>query len=117
MLSESEGCAVLHRVFAARGYTIAENVPFDEGGVRFTADGWDAGARVGYEYLTRLAGDHAELAPGVLAELGRRIAVGELFFFVVDEVAVASEEELAAAANGFLDEVARRQRSPGDLRS
>jgi hypothetical protein len=112
MLSEAEGCAVLRGVFSARGYTIAENVPLHEGKLHFTADGWDAIARVGYEYLTHMAGDHLELGPAVLAELGRRIAAGNLYLFVIDEESVASAEELAAAAEAFLDEVARRRAAP-----
>ncbi len=108
MLSEAEGCAVLKRAFAGRGYSIQENVPFREGRLDFTADGWDPVARVGYEYLTHLAGDHAELTAIARAELGRRIAAGDLYIFVVDETAATSAEDLAAAAEAFLDEVARR---------
>jgi hypothetical protein len=113
MLSEAEGCAVLKRVFTARGYAIAENVPFHEGNVAFNADGWDAGARVGYEYLTHLAGDHAELDHAVLGELGQRIAAGELYVFIIDETAIESAEELAEAAEAFLDQVARRRGAGG----
>jgi hypothetical protein len=113
MLSEAEGCAVLKQVFTARGYTIADNVALDEGGVRFHADGWDAGARVGFEYLTHLAGDHAELASAVMAGLGAHIAAGKLFLFVIDETDIATAEELGEAAGKFLDEVARRRGAGG----
>lgn len=113
MLSESEGCAVLHRVFRERGFAVQQNVPFDEDGVRFEADGWDPGARVGYEFMTAEAGDHAELGAAALRTLGEWTASGRAFFFIVDEADVADAEELAWAAGKFLDEVARRRGARG----
>lgn len=108
MLSEAQGCAVLRRAFEARGFTVAENVPFHEGGVRFEIDGWDAERRVGYEYLTREVGDHQELRPEMVMELARRMEAGELFILLVDEADVGSEADLRWAAGAFLDRVASR---------
>lgn len=109
MLTEAEGCAVLRRVFEGRGFRIEENQAFNEGDVSFTIDGWDAARRVGFEYMTREEGDHEDLDPGEIAQLAEWMEAGRLFIFIVDEVDIAEEAELASAANAFLDEVARRQ--------
>lgn len=109
MLAEDEGCEVLREVFTRRGYTVAREVAFAEGDLRFTIDGWDAAARVGYEYLTRASGDHDDLTPAELAALGERIERGELYVFVIDEASVADADALRWAAERFLDEVARRR--------
>lgn len=109
MLGEDEGCDVLFEAFTRRGYAIARGVAFAEGGVTFEVDGWDAAARVGFEYLTRTSGDHDDLTPDELAELGARIDRGELYVFVIDEASVADADELRWAAERFLDEVARRR--------
>ncbi len=47
-MQEREACALLKARFEAAGLHIAENVMFDEAGVRFDMDGFDAAARVGY---------------------------------------------------------------------
>jgi len=61
-LSEAEGCDLLARVFRARGYAIVRNLQFREYGVEFHVDGWDAKARVGFEYLTSEDEDHDDLS-------------------------------------------------------
>lgn len=109
MLDEAGGCEVLARVFAQRGFSIQRNVTFAEQGVEFVADGWDPKARVGFEYLTHAAGDHLDLTDDEMAKLVARMEAGELFFFVIDETDIESADELAWAANRFLDEVARRR--------
>lgn len=109
MLSESEGCAVLRRVFSSRGYAIAEHAPFAEAGVACSLDGWDAAARVGYEYLTHQDADHLDFPPAVIAELEARMEAGELYVFLIDQVGEISADDLATAAGAFLDEVARRR--------
>jgi hypothetical protein len=114
MLSEKDGCRVLKAAFEEAGFAIAESVPFDREGVSFTADGWDAEARVGYEYMTREDGDHEDLDPEVLTRLGEWANAGELFFFVIDETDVLDEGELREAAEAFLAEVARRRGSSGE---
>ena len=60
-LSETEGCDLLARLFRARGYAIQRNVLFREYGVEFHIDGWDAKARVGFEFLTSEDDDHDDL--------------------------------------------------------
>ncbi len=113
MLDEDAGCAVLARVFAARGFSIQRNANFSEDGVAFVADGWDAQARVGFEYLTHAAGDRHDLTPEEMATLAARMEAGELFFFVIDEVEIASADDLEWAAHRFLDEVDRRRGEAG----
>lgn len=108
MLTEAQGCAVLKRVFAARGYHIQENVPFLQDNVSFNADGWDAQRRVGYEFVTRSAGDHLQFTPDTLHALEAWMAADRLYFFIVDEQEIADEAELSHAASAFLDEVERR---------
>ena len=109
MLSEQEGCDVLARVFVERGFAIARNVLFDEDGVSFHIDGWDAQQRVGFEYLTEEAGDHEDLSPDESGKLAVRMERGELFVLLVDEAWNDDAGTLATAAHAFLDEVARRR--------
>lgn len=111
MLSEAAGCAILADVFRRRGYTIIENVDFHEGDVAFNIDGWDAQARVGYEYRSSEAGDKEDLEDDELIALALRMERGELFVFVVDDDGVKDEAELREFAGLFLDEVARRRGS------
>lgn len=109
MLSEDQGCRVLEEAFQRRGYPVVRNALFDEAGVQFEMDGWNADARVGFEYLTRSEGDHDDLTQAELAVLIPRIEAGELFVLVVDESQVAEPEDLRFAAERFLDEVERRR--------
>lgn len=109
MLTEVEGCELLTRVFTARGYQIARDVPIDLPGVAFVADGWDANKRVGFEYMTRAAGDHLDLEGPEIAALAAMMERGELAIFVIDEVVIADPAELEWAAGAFLDEVERRR--------
>ncbi|MEI7782283.1 MAG: hypothetical protein WCJ18_10205 [Planctomycetota bacterium] len=106
ILSETEGCNLLARLFKSRGYTIARNVPFREYGVSFHIDGWDAKARVGFEFLTSEDEDHDDLSLGEFKTLMMAQQRGELSVFVIDEFEPLSAADLAAAANTFLDEVA-----------
>lgn len=109
MLSEAEGCAVLQRVFEAHGYTIELDVPFAEGPVAFSCDGWDAKARVGFEYMTEEAGDHEQLNAAALEQISQWVQAGHLYLFIVDETDVKDEAELVDAATLFLERV-RAQR-------
>lgn len=109
MLSEAEGCDILHAVFRARGYQTLANVAFAEDGVDFDADGWDPEARVGFEYMSSETDDHDDLGPDELARLAERMDRGELFFFIIDESEVPDAATLRWAAERFLDEVARRR--------
>lgn len=109
MLSEDEGRAVLRAVFERRGYAILEDYRFTEGDLSFVADGWDPQARVGYEYLTRIAGDHEAMSSDLLSRLSRWVESGRLYLFLIDEEDIEVAEELSEAAEAFLDEVARRR--------
>ena len=109
MLTEQEGCDVLARVFAARGFHVERDVFFDEAGVSFTVDGWDREARVGFEYMTREAGDHEDLTADEIGRLAARMERGELYVFLVDETDVADARELEEAAAKFIDEVEKRR--------
>ena len=104
-ITEVAGCALLKRVFEARGYKINENVRFYEADVSFDADGWDPVHRVGYEYITS-GGDHDDLTPEEMATLGQWRAEGNLAFFLIDNADVRGAAELEWAADQFLDEVA-----------
>jgi len=116
-LSEAAGCDLLAKVFRARGYTIARNLQFREYGVEFHVDGWDAKARVGFEYLTSEDDDHDDLSVVEYQALMDQQRRGELSLFVIDEVEPISAADLEEQANEFLDEVeaarAARRRAGG----
>ncbi|MCC6648102.1 MAG: hypothetical protein IT374_21350 [Polyangiaceae bacterium] len=105
-MTEAEGAAHLKAIFEAEGYRIAERFALDEDGVFVELDGWDATARVGYEYITSEAGDRLEFTPGAIAALEARMARRELFVFLVDEHDVDGEAALSSAAREFLARVA-----------
>ena len=104
-LSEAAGCDLLAKVFRARGYTIARNLQFREYGVEFHVDGWDAKARVGFEYLSSEDDDHDDLSVVEYQALMEQQRRGELSLFVIDEVEPISAADLEEQANEFLDEV------------
>ncbi len=101
-MTERDACALLKQRFEAAGFHIAENIPFEEDGVRFEIDGFDADRRVGYEYLTNEAGDSWDVDGAVIAALDARRKVGELHVLVVDEADAPDAELLGAAADTFL---------------
>ncbi|MCE9629108.1 MAG: hypothetical protein K8S94_00105 [Planctomycetia bacterium] len=105
-LTETEGCNLLTRLFKARGYAIARNVQFREYGVEFHIDGWDAKARVGFEFLTSEDDDHDDLTLEEYNALTTAQRRGELALFIIDEVEPLSAEDLALEAHEFLDELA-----------
>jgi len=104
-VSEAEGCLLLTRLFRARGYAIKRNVRFREHGVSFDIDGWDAKARVGFEFLSSEQEDHDDLTLEEFKDLMLAQQRGELAVFIIDEAEALSEAELTAAANDFLDDV------------
>jgi hypothetical protein len=112
-LSEAAGCDLLAKVFRARGYTIARNLQFREYGVEFHVDGWDAKARVGFEYLSSEDDDHDDLSVVEYQALMEQQRRGELSLFVIDEVEPISAADLEEQANEFLDEVEAARRSAG----
>jgi hypothetical protein len=114
-VKEAEGTALLLARFTEAGYAIVSNCRFHEGDIDVELDGWDAAARVGYEYLTLEAGDDREFDAGTLARLEARMEKGELFVLLVDEHEAVTADALDAAATGFLARLAdqRRGRSGG----
>lgn len=112
ILSETEGCDLLARLFKKRGYTVMRNLTFREYGVSFHIDGWDAKKRVGFEFLTSEDDDHDDLT---LAEYQTLMAAqqrGELSLFILDEVEPLSVGDLTDMANDFLDEVEAAAKPP-----
>lgn len=105
-LSEDEGCDLLARVFKSRGYAIRRNVRFRDLGIEFQVDGWDAKARVGFEFLSSEAHDHDDLTLGEFKRLMAAQQRGELALFVIDEAEQLTAPDLTAAAGEFLDGVA-----------
>jgi len=104
-VEERSACAQLKRRFEAAGFHIQENQRFDEDGVWFEVDGFDAARRVGYEYITKEAGDGWDVDRGVIAQLAERHQRGELHVLVVDETDAPDAAALDRAIDGFLDEL------------
>lgn len=105
LLSETEACDLLTRLFTARGYAIKRNVKFDEYGVSFHVDGWDSKARVGFEFLSSEDDDHDDLSLTEYKTLMAAQLRGELSLFIIDEVEPLSAADLTATVHEFLDEV------------
>jgi hypothetical protein len=112
-LSETTACDLIARLFRNRGYAISRNIMFREYGVVFHIDGWDAKARVGFEFLTSEDDDHDDLSLEEYKTLMMAQQRGELSLFVIDEVEPLSEADLTATVNEFLDEVAAARQSRG----
>jgi hypothetical protein len=108
-LSEDQGKRLLEARFTEAGYAMVRDFPFHEGDIEVDLDGWDAEARVGFEYITREAGDHLQFDEATLLRLERRMESGELAVLLVDE-GEGTEEELEAAAACFLEQVAENRR-------
>ena len=108
-MEERAACAQLKRRFEAAGFRIKENQTFDEHGVRFDIDGFDAERRVGYEYLTKEAGDGWDVDDDVIAALAERRKRGELHVLVIDE----ADAPNAAALDAPIDEFLRALRDAG----
>ena len=111
-MDEREACALLKTRFEAAGYRIAENVMFDEDGVRFDIDGFDADARVGYEYLTDQAGDSWDVDTRVQDALADRMKKGEVYILVVDETAAPDAATLGKLTDAFLANIKAAPSAP-----
>jgi hypothetical protein len=107
-VQERTACAQLKRRFEAAGFRIAENVLFDEDGVRFEIDGFDAARRVGYEYTTAEAGDGWDVDSDVVAALAERGQRGAVHVLVVDEADAPDAAALDRAIDAFLAGLAAR---------
>jgi hypothetical protein len=111
-VTEAEGCALLLARFVRAGFKPLTNVRFQEGGIDVELDGWDPVGRVGFEYITREAGDDRSFDDVTLGNLESRMARGELYLLLVDERDAVTSLALELAADGFLDEVSRRRGAP-----
>lgn len=105
-VEERSACAQLKRRFEAAGFRIKENQRFDEDGMWFEIDGFDAARRVGYEYVTKEAGDGWDVDGSVIAKLAERRKRGELHVLVVDEADAPDAASLDQAIDAFLGELA-----------
>jgi hypothetical protein len=107
-VDERAACALLKQRFEAAGFTIEDNRPFDEGGIRFEIDGFDPHRRVGYEYLTEEAGDSWDVDEAVIAALEERRKRGDLHILIIDESHAPDPASLATAADAFLADLRAR---------
>ncbi|HEY3808249.1 MAG TPA: hypothetical protein VGL61_36970 [Kofleriaceae bacterium] len=101
-MTERDACALLKARFEQAGYEIDDNVPFDEDGVRFEIDGFDAAKRVGYEYVTEEAGDSWDVDGEVIDALNAARRAGKLFILVVNEHDAPDAGSLGKAADAFI---------------
>ncbi|HEX4453613.1 MAG TPA: hypothetical protein VH143_22230 [Kofleriaceae bacterium] len=101
-MTERDACALLKARFEQAGYAITENITLDEHGVNFEIDGYDAGKRVGYEYVTEEAGDSWDVDGDVIDALDAARRAGELFVLVVNEVDAPDAGSLGKAAAAFI---------------
>jgi len=106
LLTETQACDLLSRLFRARGFKVVRNIPFQEYGVTFHIDGWDAKQRVGFEFLSSEDEDHDDLTLREYQTLMAAQQRGELSLFILDEVEPLSAADLQAMAEDFLDELA-----------
>jgi len=104
-MTEKDACALLKKRFEKAGFAIEENVAFDEDGVAFEVDGFDAAKRVGYEYVTDEAGDSWDVDSDVIAKLDERRGAGDLFILVVGEADAPDAAALGRAADLFLGQL------------
>jgi hypothetical protein len=104
-VEERSACAQLKRRFEAAGFHIKENQRFDEDGMWFEIDGFDAARRVGYEYLTKEAGDGWDVDGNVIARLAERHQRGELHVLVIDESDAPDAAALDRAIDAFLGDL------------
>ena len=105
-MEERSACAQLKRRFEAAGFHIKVNQRFDEDGVWFEIDGFDAARRVGYEYVTQEAGDGWDVDDDVISRLTERRKRGELHVLVVDEADAPDAASLDRVIDAFFGELA-----------
>lgn len=108
-MTEAEGKTLLQARFTEAGYAIATDFHFHEGDIVVDLDGWDEKARVGYEYITREAGDDRQFDEATLARFEARMEKGELAVLLIDERDAVTEDALNEAARGFLGELSERR--------
>lgn len=106
---------MLKKRFEAAGFKIDDNRVFDEEGVRFEIDGFDAAHRVGYEYVTEDAGDSWDVDEAVIAAIEERRRRGDLHVLIIDEADAPDAVALSAAADAFLAELRELGVGPQEL--
>lgn len=112
-MEERKACAHLRQRFEAAGFRITENVDYAEHGLRFDLDGFDAAAKVGYEYVTDEAGDGWDVDEAVIAKLSELRKEGGLHILVIDEDEAPELSDLDRLADEFLADLASRGVGPG----
>lgn len=112
-MEERKASERLKARFEQAGYRIKESVDFDQHGLRFDLDGYDADAKVGYEYVTDEAGDGWDVDDAVIAKLTELRTSGELSILVVDEDEAPDEAGLDRAIDEFLADLKERGITPG----
>ena len=111
-MNEADGCTLLCKLFLDAGYIIVPNYRFTEDGVDVELDGWDASARVGFEYITEEANDARQFTLATLARFEARMAKHELFVLLVDEHDAVTGDALEAAARSFLEHISNFRAKP-----
>jgi len=111
-MDERSGTEHLSRIFKARGLDLQREVPFAELGPRLVLDGFDPARRIGFELITTEAGDRESFTPEIIEQLEERMARGELYQLLIDEVEANEVDALTAAAEGFLDQLRRMGKLP-----
>jgi hypothetical protein len=111
-MTEKDACALLKARFEKAGYDIEENVAFDEDGIAFEIDGFDADKRVGYEYVTDEAGDSWDVGSDVISALEAKHLAGDLFILVVSEAEAPDAAALGRAADLFLGQLEKPKAAP-----
>jgi hypothetical protein len=112
MMTERDACALLKARFEKAGFEIVENIMLDEQGVHFEIDGYDAGKRVGYEYVTEEAGDSWDVDGVVIDALNAARRAGELSVLVVSETDAPDAASLGKAADRFLASLDEKPTKP-----
>jgi hypothetical protein len=107
-MTEPDACARLKQRFEAAGFKIAEKHPFDEDGVTFEMDGFDAEKRVGYEFVSVEFGDSWDVDENVKATLAARMDDDELYILVIEEADAPDAAALDEKIDEFLGELEER---------
>lgn len=111
-MEERKASERLKQRFEQAGFRIAESVDFNEHGLRFDLDGFDAEAKVGYEYVTDEAGDGWDVDDDVVAKLTDLRKSGALHVLVIDEDEAPDEASLDRVVDEFLAELKARGIGP-----
>src|SRR5262245_27797933 len=98
-MTERDACDRLKQRFELAGFRIVENQSFDDAGVQFEIDGYDADHRVGYEFVSQEAGDGWDVDDNGKATLA---AQDDLHVLVIDEADVPDQAALDQKIDAFL---------------